>query len=366
MRWSARGNGDNTVNGRAIHQFAPVLEPGAVGAHLLEVRRVIHGMGLESEVFTETVHPAMAGKADDYRSYRGHPDDVLLYQLAIGSVVGDYVLGRPEPVAVNSHNVTPVRYFADWEPDAVYGLSWGRAQLRAFAERAELGIAVSRYNAGELDAAGFRRTAVVPVLVDVEAFDRDVDEPALARLGSAAGAAWLFVGRVAPHKCQHDVVKAFAAYRRGYDPAAELRIVGAPSSDRYDAALRSLVDALDLGGAVEITGGVRAGELAAHYRAADVFVCLSEHEGFCVPLLEAMHHRVPIVAFASTAVPETLAGAGIVLPRKDATTVAAAVHRVVSDDALRAALAEAGVERLGDFALPRSRMEMAAVLETLL
>ena len=349
---------------RAVHQFVPVLEPGAVGAHLLEVRRVAHGLGLESEVFTETVHPAMAGKAEDYRTYTGGPDDVLLYQLAIGSVVADYVLGRPEPVAVNSHNVTPVRYVADWEPDAVYGLSWGRAQLVAFAARAELGIAVSRYNASELDAAGFRRTAVVPFLLDVDAFDRDVDEGAVARL-SAAGSAWLFVGRVAPHKCQHDLVKAFAAYRRAYDPTAVLRIVGAPSSDRYDTALRSLVDALGLADAVDITGGVSAGELAAHYRAADVFVCLSEHEGFCVPLLEAMHHSLPIVAFASTAVPETLAGAGVLLPRKEAATVAAAVHRVLTDAPLRDELVAAGVERLGDFALSRTRTQMAEALESL-
>ena len=347
-----------TVN--AVHQFVPVLEPGAVGAHLLEVRRVAHGLGLESEVYADTVHPAMAGKARDYRSYRHVAGDALLYQLAIGSVVGDFVLGRPGPVVVNSHNVTPVRDVADWEPDAVYGLSWGRAQLAAFAAKADLGIAVSRYNARELDAAGFRRTTVVPVLVDVEAFERDVDEAAVTRLTGPS--AWLFVGRVAPHKSQHDLIKAFAVYRRVYDPAAVLRIVGAPSSAAYDTALRSLADALGVAGAVEITGGVGAGELAAHYRAADAFVCLSEHEGFCVPLLEAMHHRLPIVAFASTAVPETVADAGLLLPQKGPATVAAAVHRVLSDAVLRAELVGRGTARLADFALHRTRSQMADAL----
>jgi glycosyltransferase involved in cell wall biosynthesis len=148
-------------------------------------------------------------------------------------------------------------------------------------------------------AAGYRATTVVPILLDPGEFDREVDAATLDRLRSATaagGASWLFVGRVVPNKAQHDVVKAFAAYRRVFDPHARLRLVGGTSLPAYADAVARYVDALGLGGAVELTGPVDPGVLSAHYRAADVFVCLSDHEGFCVPILEAMHHDLPIVA----------------------------------------------------------------------
>ena len=352
-----------------IHQFVPTFEPGAVGAHMLHVRRVVREMGLDSEIFAE--HRRWPGLTDveEYRrygrSFPAAPGDVLLYQTAIGSVVADFVLDRPERLAVNYHNITPVRFFAQWEPDVVHGVAWGRAQLAAMADRAVLGIADSAFNERELTALGYRRTTVAPVLVDVAAFDRGVDRAAEAALAGGR-TAWLFVGRVAPNKAHHDLVKAFAAYRRAYDPDAVLRLVGPPSSAAYSEALRSFVDALGLTGAVELTGPVSDAALAAHYRAADVFVCVSDHEGFCVPLLEAMHHRLPIVAYASSAVPETLADAGIVLASKAPTTVAAAVHRVVADAGLRAALVAAGIRRLADFDLKVTTARMADALAGLI
>jgi L-malate glycosyltransferase len=356
----------------AIHQFVPTLERGGVGAHLLEVRKLILDLGLRSETFAEHIRPDVADIGRPFRDYgrsvRSQPDDVLLYHVAIGSGVADFLMERPERLAVDYHNITPERFFADWEPPIVYGLSWGRAQLAAMADRCELGIAVSGHNEADLVALGYRRTVVVPILTDLGAFDVDVDGRTLERLlgeTSGGGAAWLFVGRVAPNKCHHDVIKAFAAYRRAFDPDARLRLVGASSSDAYVEALRRFVSAAGLDDAVEITGAVSPAELAAHYRAADVFVCLSEHEGFCVPLLEAMHHELPIVAFASTAIPETLGGAGICLPVKRPEVVATAVHRAVADDDVHRELVAAGTARLRDFDLSVTRKQMTAALETL-
>ena len=357
------------TSGPGVHQFVPTFEPGAVGSHMLQVRRVVREMGLPSTIFAE--HRRWPGRTDaeEYRRYGravpAQPGDVLLYQTAIGSTVADFVLARPETLAVNYHNITPVRYFADWEPGVVHGVAWGRAQLAAMGERAALGIAVSRYNERELSGLGYRRTTVVPVLVDLDAFDVEVDPGAEERLASPAST-WLFVGRVAPNKAHHDLIKAFAAYRRAYDPDAVLRIVGAPSSADYSQALRSFVEALGLTDAVVFAGPVSEALLAAHYRAADVFVCVSDHEGFCVPLLEAMHHRLPVVAYASSAVPETLGDAGLLLEGKAATTVAAAVHRVLVDGDLRAGLVAAGGRRLADFSLARTGERMAEALGGLL
>jgi glycosyltransferase involved in cell wall biosynthesis len=187
----------------------------------------------------------------------------------------------------------------------------------------------------------------------------------LARLERAkhdGGSDWLFVSRVAPHKCQHDVVRALAAYRRLYDPKARLHLVGGAGSAAYVSMLERYVAALGLAGAVTLTGSVPAAALKSYYRSADVFVCLSEHEGFCVPVIEAMRLSTPVVAFASTALPETVAGAGVLLEAKDPVTVAAAVARVLTDESLRSRLVAAGVRRAGDFSLERTTRRFIEVV----
>nr|MDP9332102.1 glycosyltransferase [Actinomycetota bacterium] len=192
------------------------------------------------------------------------------------------------------------------------------------------------------------------------------DPAELGRLSDAragGGVDWLFVGRLAPNKAQHDIVKAFAADRHLYDDRARLHLVGASSSHRYETALSDFVEALGLGDAVQIAGPVSAAALTAHYETADVYVIASEHEGFCVPLLEAMHHRVPIVAYSAAAVPETVGDAGLLLDAKDAYTVATAVHRVVTDNELRAQLIEAGIERLREFDIAKSRRKLLDAIE---
>lgn len=355
-----------------LHQFVPTFEPGAVGAHMLQVRRLAHDLGLESECFAEHVHPSLRSVGRDFRDYgtrvAARPGDIVVYQTAIGSTVADFVLARPGRLVVNYHNITPERFFAPWEPGIVYGLTWGRAQVATMAERAELGVAVSAYNAGELVTYGYGRTEVVPILLDLGVFGEAVADPALLErlVERSTGARWLFVGRVAPNKAIEDLVKALAVYRRAYDPRATLRVVGAPSSGTYLAALKAFTGALGLDGAVTFPGGASDTELAAELLAAQVYVCTSDHEGFCVPLLEAMHHGLPIVAYGSTAVPETLGSGGLCLADKAPTTVAAAVARVLGDDALRQALVAAGHARLADFELTKTRARMADVIRSVL
>jgi glycosyltransferase involved in cell wall biosynthesis len=285
-----------------------------------------------------------------------------MYHSSVGSPVADFVAGRDEPVIVDYHNITPAPFFERWEPAVAGALMKGRRQLAELEVRTELGIADSAFNAQELDELGYRRTAVVPILLDVATLDAAPPDAAtqgrLSDARAAGGADWLFVGRLAPNKAQHDLVKAFAAYRRLYDDRARLHLVGGSSSHQYESALTAFVDALDVGDAVEITGGVSAGALTAYFETADVYVSVSEHEGFCVPLLEAMHHRVPIVAYAAAAVPETLGDAGLLLDAKDAFTVATAVQRVVADAALRTQMIEAGLARLREFDIDKSRRKL--------
>ncbi len=355
---------------REVHQFVPSFAAhDAVSGHALRVRRLLRTWGFESEIYAGTGHGGEVLAFDRFTRRAPVDGGVLLYQLSTGSPMAEVLRARPERTLVNYHNVTPPSFYLGWSPRVGPELELGLRQLRGLAARTDLAIAVSEYNRRELLDAGYRATAVAPVLVDLDAFDREVDQAALARLQDAkagGGADLVFVGRVAPHKAQHDLVKALAVYRRLYDPDARLHLVGGSGSQGYSDAIGQFAAALGLGDAVKITGSVSAGELAAHYRAADAFVCLSEHEGFCVPLLEAMHHRVPIVAYGAAAVPETLADAGLLLADKDAGTVAAAIHRVVTDQALRDVLTAAGTARLADFTLDRTRRRFADAVTPLL
>jgi glycosyltransferase involved in cell wall biosynthesis len=352
-------------------QFVPTFEPGAVGNHMVELQRLWREAGRgEAEVFAEHFRGGFEGRGRPFRDYgtrRGpaRPDDLLVYQMAIGSDVADFVAARPETLVLNHHNLTPPQLLQRWEPTATWGVQWGLRQLRELSGRASLAVAVSHYNAGQLREAGYRRVEVAPVLFDPAGLAREVDGAVLDRLLAAksnGGLDWLFVGRLAANKCQHDVVRAFALYRAVYDPKARLHIVGPAPADAYRGALDELVRTLGLAAAVSIPGGVSPGALAAHYQAADVFVCLSEHEGFCVPLLEAMANRVPIVAYAAAAVPETLGGAGVLLPSKRPALVAEAVHQT-TDQNTRQKLLAAGIGRLAEFSLARSRARWLEVLD---
>jgi glycosyltransferase involved in cell wall biosynthesis len=353
----------------AVHQFVPTLEPGAVGNHTLEVQRTLQDAGIRSEVFTEFLDPSMEGRARLYGSYGvdvvAAPDDLLMYQFAIGSVVASYLRTRPERKALYHHNLTPPEMLAGWEPEQLPGLRWGRRQLLELAADVDFALAVSTYNRDDLRDSGYHEIDVVPILLDLDRFDREVDESTRRRLErdrATGGRDLLFVGRVVPNKCQHNLIKAFVAYRRGYDPRARLRIVGEPASPRYVAALQQFAHDAGVGEAVDFAGAVSAGALSAYYRSADVFVSASEHEGFCVPLLEAMHHRIPIVAVAAAAVPETVRDAGVLLVSRSPAEFAAAIHAVVVNTAFREHLTRAGAARLADFGLPRTRRRLLDVL----
>lgn len=359
----------------AVHQFLPSFAArDAIGAHVLHLRALLRGAGFESEIYAAEIKKEMREQARPYGEYRRDSKgrgskDWLLYHASTGSPMADFLMALDNRLIVYYHNITEARFFDRWAPDAAASVRSARMELRRLGPVTTLGIANSRFSEAELVDAGFSRTAVVPVMVDLADYDTAPPARALPRLkkgAAAAGAHWLFVGRIAPNKCQHDVVAAFAVYRRLFDPEARLTLVGGRTSHAYWRALETQVADLGLAGAVEMADTIPFPTLLAHYRAASVFVCLSEHEGFCVPLLEAMHFGVPIVAFESSAVGETVGDAGLLLPDKDPLLVAAAVGRIMSDERLRDSLRAAGDARVKEFALPATGRLMLDTLNTVL
>ena len=350
----------------AVHQVIPSLVRwDAIGNHSLQVQSILQEMGLRSEIYVNDVGPEYATRAQPYDRYRSAPGTWLMYQASTGSRVAPWFAERAEPKLVNYHNVTPASFFERWEPRLADEMADGRRQIAKLAGVTRHAIAVSRFNQAELDEFGFSSTSTSPLMVDMAAFDHDPDPATgswLNRLRDKGGAGLLFHGRIVPNKAQHDVVKALVAYRRLFDPAARLHLTGGVASGSYHFALRRFIGSEGLWDSVDIAGAVSASELTAYFRGADVYLSLSDHEGFGAPLLEAMYNEVPIVAFASTAVPETVGDAAVLLEEKDPVTVAAAVHRVVTDDALRAELVAAGKRRLAELDLSRTRAAMRTEL----
>ena len=336
---------------RFAHQFHPVLAYGdAVGNDCFELQRMFWSAGVRSDLFAWEAKPEVRALVRDYKDLERltSRDGLLLVHHSMGNDAVSEVAKLSARKAVVYHNITPAKYFEGLNEHARRYAEVGREQLVELAKSAEFGFADSEYNRRELAEAGCANTAVVPIAIDWEQFDVTPD-PAIARALADERTAILTVGQILPQKAIHDVIASFAAYRES-DRAARLYLVGSTAmSGQYLAQLQQQIAKLGIQDAVTFAGSVTVEQLVAYYRGATAFLTLSDHEGFCVPLLEAMRSDLPIVAHAAGAIPETLGDAGVLLEQKSPETVAAALERVVRDQTLRKELGEKGHRRVGEF-----------------
>jgi len=300
-----------------IHQFVPMLHRGdAVGRHTLRLRDIMAARGISSRIYVERADPETESETRPFAAYAGEEEreDVLLYQFATASAIAPWLGARPEPLVVNYHNVTPPYLYAPWDNALARHQLLAQDQLRRLAPRCTLGIAVSAFNETELREAGYGRTAVVPPAALVP-----------AGTGSAAahdapprpGARWLSVGRLAPNKGIELAAAALLVAREHHDPGATLTVVGRPVVAPYAGALRRFVDDLGLHDAVAFAGVLSDADLADALARADVLVIPSRHEGFGVPVLEAMTMGVPVVANRAGALPEVVGDGGLLVDAAD-------------------------------------------------
>jgi glycosyltransferase involved in cell wall biosynthesis len=360
-----------------IDQCVPVLLlHDAIGNHAREIQRALRRAGIASDLYVEILGTGLEGAAIPFDAEMSLlPGQAVIYHASTDSAMAPWLIGQAgKGVRVWSyyHNITPPQYFAKWLPEAMEGMLSAREQLQDLAAVTELAVAPSRFNESELIALGYPRTAVVPLLVDLTAFTGGVastrnsavarESAPLSESAHGSGVRWLFVGRFAPNKCQHDVLAAFAVFRRLYEPGATLTLIGGQTAPSYALAVREMATDLGLGGAVEFRSGLDQEELIEEFSTADVFVCLSEHEGYCVPLLEAMGAGVPIVALAAGAVAETVGHAGVLLRTKDPVEVAWTVADVLRRDGRRAQLVADGAQRAAELSLERTSQQMVQLL----
>jgi glycosyltransferase involved in cell wall biosynthesis len=316
-----------------VHQVLATLGYGdAIGHEVLGIQRVLRAAGYESEIFVETADPRLEDRTLDYRDLVGasSPADVLIHHFSIGSRASRTAYALPGRMVLVYHNITPPEYFIGVHKDLVKLCFRGRRELTAYVERCELALGDSEYNRQELEALGFRATGVLPVVPDFTHLDGTPDRMLAADFDDE----WtnvMFVGRVIPNKKFEDVIRAFHAYRSRHNPRSRLLLVGSYSGfERYLSMLHSLIARLGTPG-VHFLGHVSNEELTALYDVADLFLCASEHEGFCVPIVEAFHKRVPVLAYAASAVPATMDGGGILYEDRDPIAIAGLMAAVADD-----------------------------------
>jgi L-malate glycosyltransferase len=298
-----------------IHQIIPTLRRGdAVGDTALRTRQVLRDMGYTSEIYRERCETDLRDESLPAEAYLEASDsgNLVIFHYSIGSELGRFVYALPDRVILWYHNITPPEYFIGVHDHVVGELYHGRKQVEQFAGRVLLAAGGSEYNRAELEAMGFAHTTVLPYAIRFDHLDGQPD-PFVMDSFADHRRNFLFVGRVVPNKGLEDLIKLYAHYKKYVSHDSRLLIVGDWSGfERYRLQLLKLIDGIDLPHVV-MTGRADLEQLRAFYRLADVYVSLSRHEGFCVPLLEAMHFDVPVLARAAAAVPETMDDAGVLI-----------------------------------------------------
>lgn len=314
-----------------LPQVVAAASPGdAVTGQAFAWRDALEAEGIASDIYAEHIHPELA---DQVRPFTAMPagDGPLLLRYSIWSAAAASARRHRGPLGVIYHNVTPGHMIGPSNPTVAQLCARGRRELPSFAARAVTAIADSAYNAHELKAAGFRDPVVIPLLLNLP-------EPPPAR--TEVPREILYVGRIAPSKRVDDLLRVLAYVRARGMHDARLTVVGSDSDfPAYRDSLDRLARRIGVDQAIAFTGRLSDAERDQRYAGAGTYLSMSEHEGFCAPLLEAMSRGLPVVARAAAAVPGTTGNAALLVQGRDIALAGEAVIATLTDYAVRTGLA---------------------------
>jgi glycosyltransferase involved in cell wall biosynthesis len=337
----------------SIHQFVAGFAKGdAISNAALDMRDIFRAWGIDSTIYSERrrILPELRKEAHDAAEFATHStsDTLAILHLSIGSAVNDIFRSLPCRKVIVYHNITPFHFYELIHGETARLLKWGQKQRDELAGVADLNLAVSEFNAHELRKAGYDNVQVLPLPLNLDRLHQSPDR-GVQRRYSDRSINILSVGRCAPNKRIEDSLLAFHCFQKNIQPDSRFFHVGSyAGTEPYYHLLLSLTLKLDLRG-VHFTGSVPQTQLNAYYQVSDILLCMSEHEGFCVPLLEGMVHALPIIAYNAGAVSETLAGSGILFHSKDHLAIAESMGRVSRDSALRDAVIARQTTRLNAY-----------------
>lgn len=332
----------------AINQLLPTISYGdAVSNSAVNMMNTLRSMGIMSNIYAENIHSKMSKLA--YKWTKIPRDQPVIYHLSTGSELASRIPEFTNTKIVYYHNITPPNFFAGYSGLSQRLCREGREQLGILADCFDFSLAASDYNKKELDELGYKNTETIPLIINFEDYGKHPNQRLMNQLRADPEVVnILFVGRIAPNKKQDDVIKVFYYYKKFINPKAKLHLVGNfQGMERYYMELVQLVKDLDLSD-VNITGHLPFNQILSYYKAADLFLCMSEHEGFCVPIVEAMYFGLPIIAYKSSAIPLTLGNGGFTVDKKDYIGIAELIHYVIKNKELRCKLSNNQKKRLAD------------------
>jgi glycosyltransferase involved in cell wall biosynthesis len=348
-----------------VNQWVPAAHRGdAIGDSARRVRKMLRNAGHGSDLFALTMDESLRGDVKPFTDPEARNGDATIFHFALPSPMTEAFGALGGLRILQYHNITPASFFAPYDPQLFRLAALGRQELGTLVGRVELALGDSEFNRQELETLGFAPTAVMPIAVNI---DRIVDAPRRPALEKILGDGLinvLFVGRIVPNKRIEDHIRLAEIYKRYIDSYYRFIFVGRYDAvPRYYAMIRAMIGEFEmLSDRFIFTGSVPDEDLAAYYRWADVYVSLSEHEGFCVPLVEAMAADVPVLAYAAGAVPETLGGSGVLFTPKDLEVAAEMLGTLVYDRTVRDQVLAGQRRRLADFAPERIQARLVLVL----
>ena len=345
-----------------VNQWVPAAHKGdAIGDSARRVRGLLRDMGHQSDLYAMTMDDDLRGDVIDWTDDGATRGDLTIFHFALVSPMTGAFARLNAGRVLQYHNVTPAHFFAGYDANIFRLAMLGREDLKSLVGHTDIALGDSEYNRRELEELGFTNTGVFPIAVDTERITRAPRRPALEDVLNENG--WLnflFVGRIVPNKKIEDHIKLAEHYKRYVDEQYRFVFVGkTDATPGYYMAIRALLEQFRMPpGRFIFTGAVPDEDLATYYRTASVYISLSEHEGFCVPLLEAMAADVQVLAYSSTAVPDTLGGAGVQFAPKDLEYAAELLGELAYNDGLRSQVIAGQRARLADFGDDRIRKEL--------
>jgi glycosyltransferase involved in cell wall biosynthesis len=337
-----------------IALLTPSITTGdAVSNDVIGMYTVLSKRGYEVQIFADgcSMTEQRVRPASTISRFINSSGGLLIYHYSMGWDTGLEILRElPCKTVIKYHNVTPPEFFIRFSEAHVLMSHGGRKQLKEIARAGcDLYLSASEYNMRELLAEGAheKNNSVVPPFHHIDRLNSIEPDPGVLRTYQDGATNVLMVGRVAPHKGHAELIEAFANYYYHYNSNSRLLIVGKQDAafNSYYKLLREMVACLKLQGAVVFTGGVTDEALKAYYMSAHVFLITSQHEGFCVPLVEAMAMKVPIVAYSSSAIPDTAGDAALVWPERNPNLAAESIHTIISNSKVGAGLGKMGWQR---------------------
>jgi glycosyltransferase involved in cell wall biosynthesis len=352
-----------------VHQMTATLAYGdAITNHISEIDRRLKAWGMDSRVYAENIEPRVSwmGRPDkEYEPFLDQKGDLLIYHYSVYTSNLDlYKRSRNRKVVIY-HNITPPEFFRGYDGGLETVCRLGRLALSSLAD-CDLALADSDFNRRELVTAGIpdERTDVLPIFFSLDRFkDTGRNSSLFRQLRKNGTANLLYVGRLVPNKRCEDLIKILYFYRKYVNPQAHLWLVGYRFLTTYSQFLESLIARLELEDAVTFTDRVSLTDLRTYYEACDVFIYASRHEGFGVPLLESMYFGLPVLAYNSTAIPDTLGSTGMLFNRLAYAEIAEALDLLITDAELRQQIIQRQRQRLADFAPDRVEAKLHHVLE---